>query len=153
MTTLRRTSQFGPLAAAIVTAVEADSLLSGLLATPGIWNTTAPETSPFPYLVLGFSLESAADVFGAPGVVTGQTIDIWTRKSTVTGSGAGMTLGADQLWAIYSALYGLLHGTTLSVAGFLIVSGTLTMQATMVDPDGESLHGIARYEVTSRQTA
>lgn len=151
MTLLRPRSAISPLAAAIVTAVSADSALGALLAGDKIYNTTAPVGSPFPYLVFGLTQENPNNMFSAQGVETFQTIDIWTRKAATVGSTAA--IGADQLWAIYDALYGLLHGATLTMTNFRTVVGTMTMLATMVDPDGESLHGIARYDVISRQTA
>lgn len=151
MTMLRTRSAIGPLAAAIVTAISADSTLAALLAGDKIYNTTAPVGSPFPYLVLGLSQELPNSMFSAQGVETYQTIDIWTRKAATAGSAA--TLGADQLWAIYDGIAGCLNLQRLALANFTMAIGVVTMIATMVDPDGESLHGIARYDVISRQTA
>lgn len=151
--TLTRRSAFAPLATAIVSLVSADAIMQTLLAGDMIYNQTAPVGSQLPYITLGFGQENANNTFAAPGMETHQTLDIWTRKAAVVGGGLGLTLGADALWAIYDRLVALLHEQPLTLPNFRTVIGTLTMQATMVDPDGESLHGLAWYDLISRQTA
>lgn len=147
-----RFSQLSPLTVALVAAIEADATLQGLLAGDMIYNSEAPEGAELPYITLGFSTELDDNVFATPGTLAGQTLDIWTRKTTITG-GATAQLGNDSLLAIYSAIRALLHHRPLSIAGFRHCIGTIQLQATMQDPDGKTLHGICQYQVISRESA
>ena len=137
-------SQLWPLNVAIVAAIEADAPTSALLATPGVYNTVVPPNSPLPYCVLSFATELADNVHGQFGTTASQQIDIWGRNATELGNG--------QVLGIYGALYALFHERPLTVTGFRVVIGTLALIALTVDIDGETIHGIARYQVTSRQT-
>jgi hypothetical protein len=142
MMTARR-SQLWPLAVALVAAIEADGPTSALLASPGVFNTSVPKNSALPYAVIGFAQESGDSVFGAYGTSASQQIDIWGRNAT--------ELGNREVLGIYDALYALLHEQPLAMTGFRYVIGTLSLIALMPDPDGETLHCISRYQITSRQ--
>lgn len=146
-----RVSQLGPVGIAVVSAIEGSSALGAILAGNKVYDGQAPQGSPFPYITLGTSLESANNVFAGYGTDLSQTIDIWTRKTTTT-SGTIQELGGRQMKAIYGALYSLLHEQPLTVSGFRVCIGTLQWWALIDDPDGITMHGIARYDIISRQT-
>lgn len=136
-----------PLALAIVAAVEGDATTSALLATPGIYNTEAPAGAPFDYLTLDIPTEGP-DVtfsgFNEQGTTGSQQISIWCKT--------GGSLGNQKVLAIYDALYGLLNDQPLAVTGFAQLTGTLALIGVLPDPDGVTMHGICRYDVTHRQT-
>ena len=137
-------SQLWPLNVAIVAAIEGDTLTSGLLAMPGVYNTIVPPNSALPYVVLGFSTELADNLFGAYGTTAGVQVDIWGRNAA--------ELGNREVLVIYDALYRLLHEQPLTVTGFRMVIGTLSLIALTPDQDGLTVRAISRYQVTSRQT-
>lgn len=147
-----RNSQIWPLQVAIVAAIEADSGLRALLAGDMIYNIQPPQGTPFPYLTLGFAQEVDDNLFGRPGTLAGQIIDGWTRKTTVT-DGLSQELGGKQLADIYSRVRYVLHQQPLSVDGFAVVLGNVSLLSTMEDPDGLTLHASMRYDVTSREAA
>jgi len=137
-------SQLWPVNIALVTAIEANGPLTALLATPGVFNTIVPPNSALPYCVLSFATELADNVHGQYGTTASQQIDIWGRNAT--------ELGSSQVLTIWGALYALLHEQPLTVTGFRVVIGTLSLIALTPDQDGETIHAISRYQVTSRQT-
>ncbi|MEO7102877.1 MAG: DUF3168 domain-containing protein [Gemmatimonadaceae bacterium] len=144
-----RNSQLWPLQVALATAIAADATLQGILAGDMVYSVSPPENTPYPYITFGLVQENDDNLFGKPGTLAGQVLDIWTRKTTTTG-GATQEIGGRQVLQIYGALRHLLHQQPLTVTGFSVVNGLVSLLATMDDPDGITVHGVARYDVTSR---
>jgi hypothetical protein len=145
-----RVSASWPLTVGLVSAIEADTPTSALLASPGIYNGQAPIGALLPYITIGLAQESDDNVFGAPGTLAGQVLDIWTGRRTSAG-GSTQELGDREVKEIYGALRYLLHERPLTVAGFRMVRGTLALLATMEDPGGDTMHGICRFDVIQRE--
>lgn len=142
-------SQVWPLTIAIVSAIEDDTTLASILKGDKVYNTMAPPNSPMPYITLGLVQEQDDNVFGGPGVLGGQVMDIWTRKTSVTGS--SQMLGNRDAVLIYASLRRIFHNKPITVTGFRPVLGVISLLATMLDPDGETVHAIVRYDLTSRE--
>lgn len=133
-------SSLWPLVVATVSAIEGSSELAVLLAGDKVFNTIVPIETPLPYCTVTTPAESEQNMFGNAGSVGSLQIDIWTRNA--------LELGNSEQLAIWDALYFLLHNRRLTVTGFRMLTGTLTLIAIQPDADGETLHGIVRYDVT-----
>lgn len=143
MTAVAR-SALSPTIVVIATAIENDIPLGTVLAGDKVYNSVAPEQSPFPYLVLDTPAERADNVFNRRGVSDDLQIHIWTRKPT--------QLGNMEALDIWDKLYALLHEQPLVVSGWQLVIGTLALISIFPDADGETMHGIASYSTILRQT-
>lgn len=141
-----------PVQEAIAAAVEGDSALQALLTPPGIYDVMPGPQTPYPYITFGFTTEIADpfSVFHKGGTLTGQQLDIWTNLRMQTGAGteeSGMRVGK----LIYARVRALFHQRPLTVAGFRVTLSNITLTAILPDPDGETVHGIVRYDVTARE--
>jgi len=140
---ITRRSTLPPLTIAMVTAIEGSAALDAILAGDKVYNTIVPPNSPLPYCVLGLAQETSDDLFNEPGNASRQQIHFWGRNA--------LALGNMEMLAIYDALYGLFHEQPIAMTGFSYVIGSLQLIAITEDQDGETLHGIADYAITSRQ--
>lgn len=130
------TSAAGALQVALVAALEADSDLTDLLATPqSIYSQRAPEGAAMPYLVVGSSIENPALSFGRSRVVNEETIHIWSEVQDKL-----------EVLAIYAELTKVLS-TSLVVEGFTAGRGRTRLVGTMTDPGGAT-HGVVQYSAT-----
>ncbi|MGI8765701.1 MAG: DUF3168 domain-containing protein [Gemmatimonadaceae bacterium] len=126
-----------PVEVALAAAIETDATLATLLAGGKVYSLVAPPKSPFDYITLGDMSESASSHFNRFGTSSVETIHIWSRKP-----------GKSGVLAIYMALYVLLHGRALPLAGTAsMLRGTLILATVLADPDGLTAHGVARYAV------
>lgn len=127
------TSAAGALQVALVAALEADSVLGALLATPtSIFSQRAPQDAVMPYLVVGSSIEVPAPAFGRERLVNDETIHIWSGKQDKL-----------EVLEIYKELARVL-GARLTVTGFTATRGRTRLVGTMTDP-GDATHGIVQY--------
>jgi hypothetical protein len=147
-----RVSQTWPLKEAIVSAVEASASLQALLAPPGIYSLEPSEGTPYPYITFGLTTETDDDMFNADGTLASVQLDVWTLLESPLDDGS-FEVSSRLAEQIYGELRQLLHKRPLAVAGFRMVMGTITLVATLLDPDGEHVHAIVRYDVTQREAA
>jgi hypothetical protein len=129
-------SYISPLAVALVTAVEGDVTLAGLLAGSKIYSGLAPEESPFNYVTLTGFTEAEKSLFGKQGTQGVVYLNIWTQ-----GQGEMMVLG------IYEALYALLHNTKLAISRGRQIQGKMRLILTGVGgtSDPTIVRGVAEY--------
>jgi hypothetical protein len=123
-----------PLQKAVFDALAAAPAIQALLGNPARIYDAVPAGAAFPYLAIGEA--TAAD---------------WSNKS-FSGTESRLTLhafsrerGAKQAKAILDAAHGVLHDAQLAVAGHNLASLRFEFAATMLDEDGLTWHGLARY--------
>jgi hypothetical protein len=112
--------------------------LSGNI-TGGVYDDVPymPEGMPasnFPYTVIGNDTQIAWDNDTDLGAEITVTMHVWSR-------GAGFK----ECKVILGEIYAILHRATLTEAGY-------KFSQTMLDPDGETRHGVTRYRLTVQET-
>jgi hypothetical protein len=147
-----RLSQAWPLQESIAAVLEADSGYQGLVAAPGIYDVMPDEGTPYPYSTFGLTTEvdEPVGVFMRGGTLCGQQLDIWTNTRTQVSAGVEES-GVRICKLIYAAIRNALHQRTIVVAGFEVIISNITLIAILPDPDGLTMHGIVRYDVTARE--
>jgi hypothetical protein len=122
------------LHAAIYAALTADAALKALVGDPARVYDDVPEGTPFPYVTLGeistLDWSTASEIAFEHRL----TLHIWSRYG-----------GRKEIRDITAAIHDVLHDADLALAGHRLVS--LFFQASDVfrDPDGATVHGLARY--------
>lgn len=99
-----------------------------------------PEGAPasgFPYVVIGNDTARAWDTDDTTGAQVTVTIHVWSRSG-----------GFAQTKAILAEIHARLHRASLTKAGFNVLDCLWEFSETMMDVDGETRHGIARYRMT-----
>jgi len=99
----------------------------------------APPSSgaTFPYLVLGEKSEKDFDTFGRGGSIVSLVIDIRSQAAE-----------DDELLDVYNRIREVLHEQPFALTGREVVDAQTTMVRTLVDPDGVTRRGEARFQVT-----
>lgn len=99
-----------------------------------------PEGQPddrFPYIVIGNDTVRAWDTDDTKGANATVTIHVWSRAA-----------GFKECKTIMGEVYDLLNRGMLSKSGYQIVDSLFEFSETMLDSDGETRHGVARYRIT-----
>jgi len=102
----------------------------------GVFDFVPDVDSEFPYVTIGadnFSDFGSHTFDGVDGFVN---VDTWTRGS-----------GRKECKTIMKENYRILHNATLIVIGFCVVTLRRNLVETVLDPDGQTYHGIERYEL------
>jgi hypothetical protein len=120
------------LQAVVYTALNS---LTPALASGGIHAPAAQDT-PLPYVEVGDSNTSAADVLGRQGLVEFVNIHVWTEGGSFS-----------QAKQIISRIRDALHSKKLTVSGRSYASAIVTSTRVFEDADEESIHGVVSITV------
>lgn len=104
-----------------------------------------PEGQPrsgFPYAMIGDDTAVAWDTDDTLGKDLTLTIHIWSRAP-----------GRRETKIIMGEVYEILHRGNLSKAGYNVVDCLCEFTESLVDPDGETRHGIMRFRLTMQETS
>lgn len=99
----------------------------------------APGESDFPFIEIGASQTLEADAGGDTGIEEYLDIHCWSRKA-----------GQKQVKQIMSAIYGALHGQTLTVAGRSSAFCWQDSARVTGQPDGKTRHGMQTFRIIHR---
>ena len=119
---------------AIFKALNDDSKLNKLIT--GVFDFVQ-ENQGFPYVSIGadnFSDFGSHTFDGVDGIVM---IDTWTQGNS----------GRLRVKEIQAEIYRILHDETLTVTGFCVINMRREFVETVLDPDGQTHHGIERYGI------
>lgn len=104
-----------------------------------------PEGAPhdaFPYVVIGNDTARAWDTDDTLGADTTLTLHVWSRAP-----------GFKECKTIMGQIYDLLNRADLTGAGHRVVDCLFDFSETMLDGDGETRHGVARYRMIIEATS
>jgi Protein of unknown function (DUF3168) len=121
----------------IFAALVADAALTALLGTGRIFDDV-PQGSPLPYVTFGQAAQRDWSTAGEDGTEHLITLHVW--------SAAG---GKKQAHEILSALHAALHDRPLSLAGHHLVNLRHEHSEIRRDPDGQTVHGLARFRAVT----
>lgn len=93
-----------------------------------------PETAIFPYISMGEIDARDSSTFGKDGQIMTATLHIWSRQR-----------GRKEAQQIMARIHDLLHKGTLNVSGAEFAGSYYDFSAVILDGDGLTYHGIARY--------
>ena len=123
--------------AAVVAALRADSSLTGLLAEGAASVLDhVPQSTPFPYLVVGESASKAFDTKTEEGMEQLVTLHSWSTYS-----------GMAEIKDIMAAVVAALDRASLTVIGHDLVDISFLSSEAMLDEDGVTRHGLQRFRV------
>jgi hypothetical protein len=128
------------LDSALIATLENRIALDALIGE-NLFNGIVPATKAGNYPRVTIGDASDRDAIGTEGATFNKTtrsvsenIHIWTRK------------GRHEMLLIYSEIYSALHRKKLALSsGQMLSSGSVQLVIDMVDPDGVTTHGIARF--------
>lgn len=121
-----------PLQAALVATLKGAAAVSAFVGAR-VYDR-APQDVTFPYISLGAEIASIFDAADIDGREIEWQIDTWSRKA-----------GRVETRQIMTAIADALHDQALAVSGHAFVMGRMTMQTTMDDPDGVTVHGVQKF--------
>lgn len=120
---------------AIFDALTGDAALMGMVT--GVFDRP-PQGTAFPYVTLG----EATVVDGSDKTNAGQehtlTLHAWSRER-----------GRKEVKDIMAQVFEVLHDKAIAVTGFVLVNLRFEFGETMLDGDGLTHHGIARYRAVT----
>lgn len=126
-----------PLQEAIYSRLTGSSALAAFVG-PRIYDDV-PQTTPFPYVVVGDDMSIPWDQDACAGTESTVTLHVWSRYS-----------GRKEAKQILAVLYALLHNAELTVSGSQTVLFRAEYQETFLDPDGMTRHGVIRFRTLFR---
>lgn len=91
----------------------------------------------FPYVVIGNDTLLAWDTDDQLGAEITLTLHIWSRAS-----------GMKEAKGIAGEIFDLLHRASPTIADYHVVDCLREFSEFMIDPDGETRHGVVRYRLT-----
>jgi len=128
----------------IFAALTADAALTALLDGTRIYDDVPQGTQP-PYLTLGQSTERDWSTGGDPDTEAGSehilTLHVWSSAR-----------GKKQAHDIIGAIRAALHDQPLTLTGHRLVNLRHEFSETRRDPDGETIHGLARFRAVTEPT-
>lgn len=127
-----------PLDVAVAAALTGDGTLAALLAGDKLYSLVAPKDSPFDYLVLGDGPEDQFRTFGRQGHANDLALHIWSRTDQKKG-----------VLVIYDHIERILDRKIIALTGNTMVRMATRLQTILADPDGITVHGVARVTVLS----
>jgi hypothetical protein len=133
------TSITWPLFVAIAGALTADPFVAAKLAGERVYNTVAPNAAPLDYVVLGGSISESEFWLFTQGASTASLM----LHAFCGGDGNRRAL------ELYGELHRVLHRQTIPIEGFGAMTSELRLIDVQPDPDGRTMHLIARYEITA----
>lgn len=123
-----------PILQALITTLRGDAALSG--AVTGIYSGEAPQPTALPYIVVGEHTERDHSAHDLDGAESTAALHIWSGKS-----------GNREVLTLYGHIRRLLHFRPIPITGHVYEGGTVELVSTTADPDGEAMHGVARYRI------
>lgn len=138
-------SVLDPLLLGVIAALNADPVVT-MLVEGRIFDTKAPDATPFPYITVTSPTESPFDAFNRRGNDTSLTLHIWYREA----GNSPREISARVVHSVYREVESVLNYGPIAIAGATFMSGRLVYVAGMLDPDGFTYHGVARYDVLTR---
>jgi hypothetical protein len=125
------------LQSAIYSTLSEDSTLDSLVGNNKIFDSTAPQGTAYPYVIIG--LESARDVGTKTkdGKVYNVDIEVWSQYR-----------GQKQIKEVMERVYNLFNNATISVSGASSVMSFVIATTTLVEADGITRHGIVNIDFT-----
>ena len=115
----------------------ADAPLIAVLGAPRI-HDSVPQAETFPYVTFGQSTVRAADTATESGDEHIVTLHVWSRAK-----------GRREAYTIIDALRSALHDRPLALTGHHLVNLRHEFSEARPDPDGETIHGIARFRAVT----
>jgi hypothetical protein len=126
---------------AIFATLTADVPLLALLGAPRLYDDV-PQAADFPYLTFGQSLDRDWSTGTEPGNEHTLTLHVWSQAR-----------GKKETHEIMDALRTALHDQPLSLTGHRLVNLRHEHSEARRDPDGDTIHGIARFRAVTEPTA
>jgi hypothetical protein len=121
----------------VFAALGADAALTALLGAGRVYDDV-PQGSPLPYVTLGRATAQDWSMGSEDGTEHVFTVHVW--------SGAR---GKKQAHEILGAIRAALHDQPLSLAGHDLINLRHEHSEIRRDPDGETVHGIARFRAVT----
>jgi len=97
-------------------------------------------SSSFPYVVVGDDSSVMWDTDDTQGQEVTAELHIWSRYP-----------GMKECKQIMGEIYNILHRATLSISGYNVIDCLNEFSEAMVDPDGETRHGVMRFRLTLQE--
>ena len=114
-----------------------DSAVLALLGAPRVYDDV-PQGTAFPYLTLGQSLARDWSTGTDEGSEHILTLHVWSQAR-----------GKKEAHAIMGALRTALHDQALTLSGHRLVNLRHEHSEVRRDPDGDTIHGIARFRAVT----
>jgi hypothetical protein len=122
---------------AIFARLTADAALTALLGAPRIYDDV-PQGADFPYLTFGQSIVRDWSTGSEDGNEHILTLHVWSQAR-----------GKKEAHEIMDALRAALHAEALTLAGHRLVNLRHEHCEARRDPDGDTVHGIARFRAVT----
>ena len=122
---------------AVYATLSADAALTALLG-PGRIHDDVPQGSRPPYVTFGPAAVQDWSAGSEPGTEHLLTLHVWSDAC-----------GKAEAQAILAALRAALHDRPLAVAGHVLVNLRHERSETRRTPDGERIHGLARFRAVT----
>lgn len=132
-------SDFFAVQEALFNALSADAPLQALLGSPMRLYDHVPPDAVFPFVTLGEMQAEPFDTFDHDGMAQLVTLHVWSRQR-----------GRKESKAIMDALYQRLHHGALTISGRQLVLCRFLEAEALLEDDGLTYHGVARYQVLTR---
>ena len=120
------------LQSTIYSTLSGDSTLTSTLGASVF--DDVPESTSFPYVVLGEDNIQESGTKDVDGTDTTLTLHIWSEYK-----------GSKETKEIMDRIHDLLHDSSLSVSGFNLINLRFEFSDIMRDPDGKTRHGVMRF--------
>ena len=120
---------------AIYTALTGDAPLMALIT--GV-HDHVPQDTAYPYITIGEASAIEWGAAGVDGIEVTLGLHVWTRSR-----------GRKEAKQVMAEMHRILHGADLPVTGHNLVSLRFEFSQTLLDPDGTTYHGIARYNAVT----
>ncbi len=122
---------------AIYTALTGDSTLMAMI--QGV-HDHVPQGAAFPYVTIGEASAIAWSAAGVEGMDVTLVMHVWTRSR-----------GRKQAKQTMAEIYRILHNADLTVPGHALIWLRFEFSQTLLDADGATYHGIARYNALTNE--
>ena len=108
--------------------------LSGYAGMPDVYDDAPQDSAAFPYVVLGEDTHVPWDTDDSTGAESTITLHIWSRQR-----------GKKETKDIQGLIYTALNRYEISVDDHHLVTMEFDYSDVLLDPDGLTRHGVARY--------
>ncbi len=124
-----------PLLTAVAVRLKAETVYT-------IEGARVPQGTAFPYMTIGSGTVLDDDDKTTEGEEITFIVEAWSEKH-----------GEQETLEMLAAAKAALHGRSLTVTGWGLSILRLATQNTLLDPDGKTFHGVARYRAKLKSTA
>lgn len=131
------TSSTHALQQAVFTALSTATPITALLGGPHVFDDV-PQSQAFPFLTLGQTSSTDWGTSTEDGEEHTLTLHVWSR--------AGGKMESEQ---VVAAIREVLHDQALALAGHRLVNLRQEFAEHRREPDGETIHGIARFRAVT----